>query len=58
MCPARKGVVAGMRSSTPLLLILELLPLKNLFASGSQMLTARQPKFVCFFCLTATVASL
>ncbi len=47
--PARKGVVAGMRTSTPLLLILELLPLKNLFASGSQTLTGQATGVLVFF---------
>jgi hypothetical protein len=58
MCPVRKGVVAGMRTSTPLLLILELLPLKNRFASGSQTLTGQATCVRVFFLFsTATVAS-
>jgi hypothetical protein len=40
--PAFRGVVTGRRTKTPVLLILELLPLKNLFASGSQTLTGQE----------------
>jgi hypothetical protein len=42
MCPGRTGVVIGIDSSTPPFATLTVLPLKNLFASGSQMLTGQE----------------
>jgi hypothetical protein len=40
-CPKRIGAVMGSFKRTPLLLMFELRPLKNLLASGSQMLTGQ-----------------
>ena len=42
MWPVRTGVVIGRETKTPVLLILVLRPLKNLFASGSQILTGQE----------------
>jgi len=42
VCPARIGVVIGIVTNTPVLLILVLRPLKNLFAAGSQILTGQE----------------
>jgi hypothetical protein len=41
-CPILIGVVIGTITNVPVLLIFELLPLKNLFASGSQTLTGHE----------------
>jgi hypothetical protein len=58
-CPARRGVVAGTLTSTPPLLMLLLLPLKNLFASGSHTLTGHATSvLVVFLCSLVAVASL
>jgi hypothetical protein len=51
--PARTGVVIGIVTKTPVRLMFALLPLKNLFASGSQMLTGQHKFVLC--CLRCSI---